>query len=83
MNDDGMNIFIAFKYLEICDNIHVTTAKYGENALCEFARANYDIILTDANMPIRNGCLLRLFARENLYKVVYEEILRHKTAPFS
>jgi len=114
-----MNIFIALKYLEICDNIRVTTADNGESALREFARSDYDIILTDANMPImdgyrftgkvRNGfsipksgvpiilltaeattheglarvgidaCLLKPFTRNDLYKVIYEEMLRHQT----
>ena len=43
--DDGMNIFNALKYLKICDNIRVTTAKNGDNALLELVRTDYDITI--------------------------------------
>lgn len=119
VDDDAMNIFIALKYLEICDNICVTTADNGENALHEFTRTDYDIILTDANMPIMNGytfagkvrkdfnepksgvpiilltaelappehlaragigvCLLKAFTRDDLYRAVYEAMLKRQT----
>jgi hypothetical protein len=65
VDDDGMNIFIALKYLEICDNIRVTTAETTPHE--DLARAGI------------NACLLKPFTRDDLYKVIYEEMLRHQT----
>lgn len=56
VDDDGRNIFKALKYMEICDNIRVTTADNGANAVHEFVRTDYDIIVTDAKLPIMDDC---------------------------
>ncbi len=65
IDDDVMNIYIARKFLEEFDNITVTTADDGKKALNEFSKRDYDIIMTDINMPVMDGYELTRNIREN------------------
>ena len=55
VDDEPMNIFVAVKFLEEFDNIKIDTAENGEQGLDLFKKNNYDIILTDMNMPNMGG----------------------------
>lgn len=55
VDDDAMNIYVALKFLEGFDNIDVTTADDGKKAINAFSQSNYDIIMTDINMPVMDG----------------------------
>ena len=55
VDDEPMNIFVALKFLEEFDNIKVDTADNGLKGLDLFRKNEYDIILTDMNMPEMGG----------------------------
>jgi CheY-like chemotaxis protein len=56
---------VTLKFLDEFDNIHVTTADNGKKGLGEFSRNDYDIVLTDINMPIMDGFELARHIRED------------------
>jgi PAS domain S-box-containing protein len=80
IDDDAMNIYIAMKFLEEFDNISVTTADDGKKALNEFSQGNYDIIMTDINMPVMDGYELTRHIRENFDKPKSDTIIVALTA---
>ena len=55
VDDEPMNVFVAVKFLEEFDNISIDTAENGLQGLDLFKKNNYDIILTDMNMPGMGG----------------------------
>ena len=55
VDDDAMNIYVAMKFLEEFNNINITTAEDGKKALNAFSQNDYDIIMTDINMPVMDG----------------------------
>ena len=80
VDDDAMNIFVALKFLEEYENIKVTTAGDGKKALSEFSLNDYDIIMTDINMPVMNGYELIRNIRENFTKPKSDIIIVALTA---
>ena len=80
IDDDAMNIFVALKFLEEFDNINVTTADDGKKALSEFNKRDYDIIMTDINMPVMDGYELTRQIRENFSNPKSETIIVALTA---
>ena len=55
VDDDAMNIYVVLKFLEEFNNIKITTAEDGKKALSAFNQNDYDIIMTDINMPVMDG----------------------------
>lgn len=80
IDDDAMNIYVALKFLEEFDNIDVTTADDGKKALSEFSQRDYDIIMTDINMPIMNGYELTRHIREDFANPKSDTIIVALTA---
>jgi CheY-like chemotaxis protein len=80
IDDDAMNIYIATKFLEEFDNIIITTADDGKKALQEFSQHDYDIIMTDINMPVMDGYELTRHIRENYAKPKSNTIIVALTA---
>jgi len=80
VDDDAMNIYVALKFLEEFDNINVTTADDGKKALSEFSQHDYDIIMTDINMPVMDGYELTRHIRENFTKPRSDTIIVALTA---
>ena len=60
----AMRSFIASTVEEI-EGVTVTDAESGFQALKELPRGNFDLIITDINMPDINGLELIRFIREN------------------
>ncbi len=60
----AMRSFIASTVEEI-EGVMVTEAESGFQALKELPRGNFDLIITDINMPDINGLELIRFIREN------------------
>lgn len=60
----AMRSFIASTVEEI-EGVVVTEAESGFQALKELPRGNFDLIITDINMPDINGLELIRFIREN------------------
>jgi PAS domain S-box-containing protein len=80
VDDDAMNIYVALKFLEEFDNINVTTADDGKKALNEFRQHDYDIIMTDINMPVMDGYELTQHIREDFAKPKSDTIIVALTA---
>lgn len=80
IDDDAMNIYIATKFLEEFDNINITTADDGKKALNEFSQRDYDIIMTDINMPVMDGYELTRHIRENFAKPKSDTVIVALTA---
>lgn len=80
IDDDLMNIYVAMKFLESFDNISVTTADDGKKALNEFSQRDYDIIMTDINMPVMDGYELTQHIREDFDKPKSETVIVALTA---
>jgi len=75
-----MNIYIARKFLEEFDNITITTADDGKKALNEFNCRDYDIIMTDINMPVMDGYELTRHIRQDFAKPKSDTIIVALTA---
>ncbi len=80
LDDEPMNIFVILKFLDEFDNIHVTTADNGKKGLGEFSRNDYDIVLTDINMPIMDGYELARHIREDFDKPKRDVVIVALTA---
>jgi PAS domain S-box-containing protein len=80
LDDEPMNVFVTLKFLDEFNNIHVTTADNGKKGLGEFSRNNYDIILTDINMPIMDGYELAKHIREDFDRPKSDVIIVALTA---
>lgn len=80
LDDEPMNVFVTLKFLDEFNNIHVTTADNGKKGLGEFSRNDYDIVLTDINMPIMDGYELAKHIREDFDRPKSDVIIVALTA---
>ncbi len=53
--DDNEEILQAFKQLLLDEGYRVTTANNGTIGIILFMRQNFDLVITDLNMPEMNG----------------------------
>ena len=53
--DDNENILKIFKQLLLDEGYRVTTANNGAIGIILFMRKNFDLVITDLNMPEMNG----------------------------
>ncbi len=53
--DDNENILNIFKQLLLDEGYRVTTANNGTIGIILFMRQNFDLVITDLNMPEMNG----------------------------
>ena len=53
--DDNENILSTFKQLLLDEGYRVSTANNGATGIILFMRKNFDLVITDLNMPKMNG----------------------------
>ena len=53
--DDNEEMLKIFKQLLLDEGYHVSTANNGATGMIMFMRKNFDLVITDLNMPEMNG----------------------------
>jgi len=65
--DNEINKTVLKEYLQTFNNLSYSIASNGEDALAEFLNRNYDLVLTDIQMPKMDGITFARQLRENKF----------------